>query len=141
MTMSLDDPFNKVREFHLAFNHQCPERPELLREPRSSKRYNWMREELEEFRKATSIHDQADAMVDLIYFALGTLVEMGVRPGRLFDIVHEANMKKLWPDGKVHYAADGKVIKHPSWQPPEPQLITEIDRQLRESPAAVMRGL
>ena len=91
-----------------------------------------MEEELEEFRKAGSIHDQADAMVDLMYIALGTLVEMGVRPGRLFDIVHEANMKKLWPDGKVHYAADGKVIKPPSWKPPEPQLMEEIERQLGE---------
>jgi predicted HAD superfamily Cof-like phosphohydrolase len=130
--MSLDDPFNKVREFHVAFNHDCPARPELLGEKRVVKRYNWMREELEEFRQASSIHDQADAMVDLIYFALGTLVEMGVRPGRLFDIVHDANMKKLWPDGKVHYAEDGKVIKHPSWQPPEPQLILEIDRQVNQ---------
>jgi len=79
-------------------------------------------------------------MVDLIYFALGTLVEMGVRPGRLFDIVHEANMKKLWPDGKVHYAEDGKVIKHPSWQPPEPQLMREIDRQLQETKGAKSSG-
>jgi len=134
--MSLNDPFNKVREFHLAFSHDCPEGPALLPEPRVAKRYNWMHEELEEFRQASSIHDQADAMVDLIYFALGTLVEMGVRPGRLFDIVHDANMKKLWPDGKVHYAEDGKVIKHPSWQPPEPQLIQEIDRQVQEMAAA-----
>jgi len=131
--MSLDDPFNKVREFHVAFNHNCPDRPQLLPESRVTKRYNWMLEELEEFRKAGSIHDQADAMVDLMYFALGTLVEMGVQPGRLFDIVHSANMKKLWPDGKVHYAADGKVIKHPSWTPPEPQLAQEIDRQVREA--------
>ena len=69
--MSLDDPYNKVRDFHLAFDHQCPGRPELLAEPRVIKRYNWMLEELEEFRNAASIHDQADAMVDLIYFALG----------------------------------------------------------------------
>ena len=131
VTMSLDDSFNKVRDFHIAFNHECPERPELLKQDRVSKRYNWMLEELEEFRKAGSIHDQADAMVDLMYFALGTLVEMGVKPGRLFDIVHDANMKKLWPDGKVHYAADGKVIKHPSWMPPEPKLMEEIERQLQ----------
>jgi predicted HAD superfamily Cof-like phosphohydrolase len=130
--MSLDDAFNKVRDFHLAFEHECPDRPELLPRDRAVKRCNWMQEELEEFRKAASIHDQADAMVDLIYFALGTLVEMGVRPGRLFDIVHNANMKKLWPDGKVHYAPDGKVIKHPSWTPPEPQLIQEIEHQLGE---------
>ena len=129
--MSLDESFNKVRDFHVAFTHRCPDVPEQLPEDRVAKRYNWMLEELDEFRRANSIHEQADAMVDLMYFALGTLVEMGVKPGRLFDIVHQANMKKLWPDGKVHYAADGKVIKHPSWTPPEPQLLEEINRQLQ----------
>ena len=131
--MSLDDPFNKVHNFHIAFNHSCPEKPELLPKDRVAKRYSWMVEELEEFQAANSIHDQADAMVDLIYFALGTLVEMGVRPGQLLDIVHSANMKKLWPDGKVHYGPDGKVIKHPSWSPPEPELMKEIERQLQAS--------
>jgi predicted HAD superfamily Cof-like phosphohydrolase len=129
--MSLDESFNKVRDFHVAFTHRSPDVPELLPQDRVGKRYNWMLEELDEFRRANSIHDQADAMVDLMYFALGTLVEMGVKPGRLFDIVHSANMKKLWPDGKVHYAADGKVIKHSSWTPPEPELKAEIDRQIQ----------
>jgi predicted HAD superfamily Cof-like phosphohydrolase len=130
--MNLNDSFEKVRQFHIAFDHDCPGNPEMLPEDRVKKRYDWMLEELEEFRKAGSIHDQADAIIDLMYFALGTMVEMGIRPGPLFDIVHNANMKKLWPDGKVHYAPDGKVIKHPSWRPPEPQLVEEIERQLKE---------
>lgn len=130
--MNLNDSFEKVREFHRAFDHRCPDKPTLLPEERVQKRYNWMLEELEELRKAGSIHDQADAVIDLIYFALGTLVEMGVQPGPLFEIVHAANMKKLWPDGKVHYAPDGKVIKHPSWSPPEPELLREIERQIGE---------
>lgn len=130
--MNLNDSFEKVRQFHIAFNHECPRNPGKLPEERVNKRYNWMLEELEELRKANSIHDQADAIIDLIYFALGTMVEMGVEPARLFEIVHEANMNKLWPDGKVHYAADGKVIKHPSWRPPEPRLLQEIERQFRE---------
>ena len=131
--MNLNDSYEKVKEFHLAFNHQCPGKPEMLPEGRVEKRSNWMLEELEEFRKAKSIADQADAMIYLMYFALGTMVEMGVQPGPLFDIVHQANMNKLWPDGKVHYAADGKVIKHPSWRPPEPKLLAEIERQFKES--------
>lgn len=130
--MNLNDAYEKVRQFHLAFGHTCPQRPELLCPELVKRRYDWMLEELDEFRIATTIADQADAMVDLIYFALGTLSAMGVRPGRLFDIVHEANMKKLWPDGRVHYAPDGKVIKHPSWTPPEPQLEEELQRQLTE---------
>jgi predicted HAD superfamily Cof-like phosphohydrolase len=130
--MNLNDSFEKVREFHVAFNHEMPGNPSMLPEERVTKRYDWMLEELEEFRNASSIHDQADAIIDLMYFALGTMVEMGVKPQRLFDIVHEANMKKLWPDGNVHYAPDGKLIKHSSWRPPEPQLVAEIERQIKE---------
>ncbi|MGA2028713.1 MAG: HAD family hydrolase [Verrucomicrobiota bacterium] len=130
--MDLNDSFEKVKEFHRAFDHRCPDKPTALPEERVQKRYNWMLEELDELRKADSIHDQADAVIDLMYFALGTLVEMGVKPEPLFKIVHEANMNKLWPDGKVHYAPDGKVIKHPSWRPPEPQLMREIERQIKE---------
>ena len=88
-----------------------------------------MLEELEEFQRADTVLDQADAMIDLLYFALGTLVEMGVHPSRLFDIVHDANMNKTWPDGKVHYSNDGKVIKHDSWINPERELQQEINRQ------------
>jgi predicted HAD superfamily Cof-like phosphohydrolase len=130
--MNLNDSFEKVKEFHLTFNHRCPEKPTMLPAERLEKRYNWMLEELDELRKADSIHDQADAVIDLMYFALGTLVEMGVRPEPLFNIVHAANMSKVWPDGKVHYADDGKVIKHSSWRPPEPQLVREIERQIKE---------
>jgi len=131
--MNLNDSFEKVREFHVAFGHRSAGKPTMLPEERVEKRYNWMLEELEELRNAKTTHDQADAVIDLMYFALGTLVEMGVKPGPLFDIVHGANMKKLWPDGKVHYAEDGKVVKPPTWSPPEPQLLHEIERQFRES--------
>jgi predicted HAD superfamily Cof-like phosphohydrolase len=61
---------------------------------------------------------------------LGTLVEMGVQPEALFEIVHEANMSKLWPDGKVHVReSDGKVVKPPTWQDPYPLLAAAITQQ------------
>ena len=28
---------------------------------------------------------------------------MGVDPERIFDIVHQANMGKMFPDGKAHF--------------------------------------
>ena len=62
-----------------------------------------MNEEVAEFLVAQDIYEQADAMIDLIYFALGTLVEMGLEADELFDIVQKANMAKLWSDGKPHY--------------------------------------
>jgi predicted HAD superfamily Cof-like phosphohydrolase len=41
-------------------------------------------------------------------------------------------MSKLWPDGTPHYKDDGKTLKPPGWQDPEPLLREAIDRK-RES--------
>ena len=127
--MSLDDAYLKVRDFHKAFRAPYQDQPGLVERERALARADWMREEIDEFLEAKDVIGQADAMIDLIYFALGTMVEMGVMPDELFDIVHQANMTKLWPDGKVHYGPDGKVIKHPSWQDPAPKLLQEVERQ------------
>ena len=130
--MSLDDAYNKVREFHEAFGAPHSDSPQLVDKERGLARAEWMREEVDEFLESESIIDQADAMIDLIYFALGTMVEMGVKPDRLFEIVHRANMTKLWPDGKVHYNELGKVVKHGSWENPAPRLDSEVRRQIDE---------
>ena len=125
----MDKAWEAVREFHRAFGAPVSDRPTLLEPGRVAARADWMREEVDELVEATCIAEQADAMIDLIYFALGTLVEMGVRPQALFDIVQEANMSKLWPDGKPHYREDGKIIKPSTWIDPAPLLKSEIERQ------------
>ncbi|MGA8943887.1 MAG: HAD family hydrolase [Thermoactinomyces sp.] len=123
----------KVKEFHQAFSVPAGDKPARLPADRVTKRFAWMKEELDEFASADSVEDQTDAMIDLIYLALGTLVEMGVKPERLFQIVHEANMSKLWADGKVHVRdSDGKVIKPPHWRDPQPRIRQELERQLLE---------
>ena len=124
----MDKEFEKVKEFHKAFECPVSETPVMLALDRAKMRAGFMREEIEEFEEAVNIYEQADAMIDLIYFALGTLVEMGVKPDKLFDIVHDANMSKLWSDGKVHRREiDGKVIKPPEWEDPEPKLRAAVD--------------
>ena len=90
-------------------------------------------EEKNEFLASDEIVEQADAMIDVIYFALGTLVEMGIKPDNLFQIVQDANMSKLWPDGKPHYNQDGKTIKPSTWEDPHNKLKAEIDRQYKET--------
>ena len=119
-----------VKEFHQRFDHLVNDAPTLLTDEQRRERYWFMYEELQEFLNSSSVVDQADAMIDLIYFALGTLVNMGVEPDGLFDIVHEANMSKLWPDGKPRWReGDGKVLKPPTWVDPAPLLQAEIERQ------------
>lgn len=126
----MNKQWHEVRDFHLAFNHPAPDGPTLMNEFEVTRRSEWIKEEVRELGEATTIVDQADAFLDILYFAMGGLVVMGVQPGNLWDIVQGANMAKLWEDGKPRFKEDGKVMKPPSWQPPEPQLVAEIERQV-----------
>lgn len=125
----MNKEWNDVKEFQLKFGHPTADRPQKMDPERALKRYHWMLEEINEFLEADEIVEQADAMIDVMYFALGTLVEMGIRPDALFQIVQNANMAKLWPDGKPHYNAEGKTIKPAGWEDPHGKLKAEIDRQ------------
>ena len=120
-----------VKLFHEKFNHPVSNYPKKMDKERAKKRYNWMLEEIDEFLQAVEqgdIVEEADAMIDVIYFALGTLVEMGIRPDELFEIVQYANMSKLWEDGKPHYAEDGKTIKPVTWEDPHYKLKAAIEK-------------
>lgn len=127
--------YERVKEFHQTFGHPVGDGPTLLSEERAAARLSWMQEELDEFADARKtmapLLEQADAMIDLIYFALGTLVELGVDPAPLFDIVHSANMAKVHPDGTVKYHPDGKVKKPEGWEPPDEKIAKEIDNQIK----------
>jgi len=130
--MSIDRAFADVRAFHLAFGSPAPDAPVALDRDKALRRAAWIEEEAGELREATTIAEQADAFIDAIYFAVGGLVEMGIQPGPLWDIVQGANMAKLWPDGRPRWReSDGKVIKPEGWQDPAEQLAAEIHRQLR----------
>lgn len=130
----MDKAYEMVRQFHRAFSVPLAQEPQMLAPERAQRRCDWMREEIDEFLQAQDLYDQADAMIDLIYFALGTLAEMGVKPGEIFEIVHRANMAKLFKDGKPHYNAQSKVIKPPDWQDPKDELIRQIDLQRAQNP-------
>ena len=85
---------------------------------------NGLNEEVAEFLVAEDIYEQADAMIDLMYFALGTMVEMGTRAGRT---VRNRPAGLTWPEivawtAKPHYnPKDGKVIKPDTWEDPAPK--------------------
>ncbi|MGX7245651.1 pyrophosphohydrolase domain-containing protein [Enterococcus quebecensis] len=77
--------------------------------------------------------EQVDALIDLLYFTYGSFSLLGVDPTEIFSIVHEANMGKLFPDGKPHYhPVTHKVLKPDNWEAdfaPEPKIKAELDRQ------------
>ena len=76
---------------------------------------------------------EVDALTDLLYFTYGSFALIGVNPQLIFEIVHRANMGKLFPDGKPRYhPVTNKVMKPEDWQQkyaPEPLIKEEINRQ------------
>ncbi|MGX7173743.1 HAD family hydrolase [Enterococcus ratti] len=81
--------------------------------------------------------EQVDALTDILYFTYGSFSLLGVDPTQIFDIVHQANMSKLFPDGKPHYhPITKKVLKPANWEQkyaPEPKIAKEIQRQIKEA--------
>lgn len=126
-----------VRTFHQTFSQPSPDKPTMLTLERIKARNSWMIEECEEMEEAETLEDQVDAAIDKLYFALGDLVELGVKPHDLLKIVQNANMGKLHlVDGKMIpvYKEDGKIKKPDDWEEkyaPEPFLAAEIERQLK----------
>lgn len=129
---SLAAPMADIREFHEVFARTPhPSGPTLLDPWQVERRTTWCAEEGEEIRDATTIAEQADGFIDMIYFALGGLDEMGLDPSPIWDIVHAANMAKRQPDGSVkRHPVTGKTLKPADWQDPGPLIEAEIARQI-----------
>ena len=61
----------------------------------------------------------AKELADLLYVVYGTAEELHIPLQEVFQAVHESNMSKVWDDGEVHYNEIGKVLKPPTYTPPD----------------------
>jgi hypothetical protein len=59
---------------------------------------------------------QVDAFVDVDYYNCNAAAKAGMNVDDIFNVVHEANMNKRFPDGKFHRNSINKVVKPPNWQ-------------------------
>jgi predicted HAD superfamily Cof-like phosphohydrolase len=76
--------------------------------------------------------DQYTCLASMSESVMDTLAKLGCHPKGLFEIVHDSNMGKKWPDGTVKYdPISGKILKSPSWTPPEPDLKIEIRKRVK----------
>ncbi len=132
----MTDPSRDVRRFHQKFALLVSLSPTHLTKRKLKERIECLREELGEFIEACGLEllykengvaleesgraqdlaGQADALVDLVYFALGTAVMMGLPWQELWDDVQRANMAK--ERGVSHRGHKVDCIKPPGWQPP-----------------------
>lgn len=116
--------FYDVEDFHIKFGLPAPAEVRWQSKEWNSFRLKFMREEIDEYEEALkekNFEKAFDALIDLVYVALGTAVAHGFPWQRGWDRVHMANMKKI----RAHVASDSKrgtaydVIKPVGWQPPD----------------------
>ena len=90
--------FDQVAEFHeKILGLEAPEIPTLVGAEWVIERTRFMLEEVTEFTEAAIKGDMveaADGLADVIYVALGTAWQMGIPLDKIFNHVHECNMKK-----------------------------------------------
>lgn len=113
-----------VNEFHQAFGVNVLENPEIPEKERCELRQNILQEEVDELKKAWeegNIVEVADALADIHYVLMGTVLEFGLQDKyeEIFKEVHRSNMSKLDINGKPIYREDGKVIKSVLYTRPE----------------------
>lgn len=112
-----------VRDFHKKFGLITQDSPVHLTRRKLHERVECLQEELGEFNEACQEQDlekQVDALIDIIYFALGTLVMLGIKPflfKRLWNDVQRANMAKVRGKTQRGHAVD--VCKPEGWVPPQ----------------------
>src|SRR5262249_8318619 len=121
------DMLRDVYEFHRKYGLLPPDGPpKQLDWELFNFRIRFLAEELHEFKRARTqaeLADQLDALVDLVYVALGTAVLMGLAPAwdQAWAAVQRANMQKV----RATAAAESKrgsthdVVKPPGWTPPD----------------------
>jgi hypothetical protein len=127
---ALDD----VNAFHEAMAEAYPEGAECLGRPGLTRRWSrlkWIREEVDELEEAIEANDVAaalDALLDIIYFCIGTgIMWVGRRRmARAWLEVHRTNMDKRGRNGQTKVrASDGKIQKPDGWVGPRIEAIIE----------------
>lgn len=86
-----------------------------------------LREELAELEAAIAggnVGDQADALIDLVYFAIGGLFQMGVPAAACWNAVHAKNMTKVV--GMTHRGTTNDATKPEGWTPPDLDVLVNI---------------
>lgn len=121
MPRTLADLSHLVKEF----NDQITGLPMPLKPTRlDPDRKHWaigaFSEEIQEFHDSNNLQDETDALLDLIYFALGRLIEMGIPIRACFEVIQGANMLKVRGELSKRPGSKGHdAVKPEGWTAPD----------------------
>lgn len=130
----MDDPMycQKVRRFsELAAKKNLGNQPQVLSKEEVKFLCTMVEDEMEELKQAKDVGEQADALVDAIYYLLDGAAKKGINLDPIFSIVHENNLTKV-KNKKVLHSKEGKVLKPSNWKDPSLLIKKEIERQTKQ---------
>ena len=108
-----------IHDFHQKFGLMSPDGPTSLDPELRAFRIKFMQEELDEYVNSTTLEDQFDALIDLVYVALGTAYLHGFPFPEGWARVQAANMTKVrGTKATSKRGSDFDVVKPPGWTPP-----------------------
>ena len=107
---------NDIKDFHEKFALTYAGSPRELAQDLSNFRIAFMQEELNEYVEATNLEGKLDALVDLVYVALGTAYLHGFDFITAWNRVHAANMAKVRGASE---RSEYDIIKPEGWLPPD----------------------
>ena len=116
-----------VKAFHEKFGFLVHETPGHLTKRKLRERVEFLEEELAEFKVACATQDlaeQGDALIDLVYVALGTAVMLGLPWEAMWAEVQRANMAKERGVGKRGHQFD--CVKPEGWMPPNHEYVLRV---------------
>lgn len=131
------DLLQDIVAFHKKFvSDLIPNEPRELDKELSDFRIKFMQEELDEYVKAVkenNLPEQFDALIDLVYVALGTALIQGFPFAHGWNEVQAANMSKVLAktadDSKRGYKQD--VVKPEGWVAPNiEQILSDYSKYL-----------
>lgn len=130
----MTNELSKVKEFMTACGQTVNVVPTIPDESTRQLRHSILIEEVNELQSATTPVDALDAITDILYVLLGTAHAYGLgdKLQAAFNEVHRSNMTKVMPDGKVLKREDGKIIKPDTYEPPNLQMVFELQENTVE---------
>lgn len=114
-----DPELEDLYQLHAKHGQLSADQPGHLTYRKALERIRCLQEEVAELTGAAATDDLpgvADALVDLVVFAKGTAVMLGLPWEALWDDVHRANLAKERGAGKRGFAVD--LVKPPGWEGP-----------------------
>lgn len=123
MAFDLTKMLADVSRFNLeVIGTKPPEVPTALTGERLKFRLGVFEEEMSEFDAACcegDLPEAADALIDLIYYALGGLYEMGVKVDPVWDEVQKRNLEKARGKKARKISSDQDAVKPEDWKSPD----------------------